>query len=239
VSASPEGDDLESVIAALGLGKTYKSGEVTVQALEGVDMAVGKGEMVAIMGPSGCGKTTLLNCLAGLDDPTHGRVELEGRDLAKMSDDERTDYRARRIGFVFQSFNLLPVLRAVENVELPLLIAGVDARESRSRAEAALALVGLSDRLENRPKELSGGEQQRVAIARSIVNRPAIIFADEPTGNLDGKTGAEVLEILRRFHRENGETFVVVTHDQSIAKMADRIVRMDSGRVLGEEQNGR
>lgn len=230
---------MDTIIAAQGLGKRYRSGELSVSALDEVNLKVEKGEMVAIMGPSGCGKTTLLNCLAGLDDPTSGRVELEGRDLSKMSDDERTGYRARRIGFVFQAFNLLPVLTAVENVELPLLVTGTAARDSRRRAEEALALVGLAARVNNRPKELSGGEQQRVAIARSIVNRPAMVFADEPTGNLDGKTGAEVLDILRRFHRENGETFVVVTHDPGIARMADRVVQMDSGRVVGEERNGR
>jgi putative ABC transport system ATP-binding protein len=184
------------------------------------------------MGPSGCGKTTLLNCLSGLDDVTSGQVVLEGKDLAQMSDLERTRLRSRRMGFVFQSFNLLPVLTAQENVELPLLVSGVHKEESAKRAQAALAQVGLAKFLDHKPRELSGGQQQRVTIARSLVNEPAIVWADEPTGNLDTRNGHEVLELLQKLNRERGQTYVIVTHDPAIARTCHRIVQMDSGRIL-------
>ena len=212
----------------------YESGRLRVEALAGVDLDVRRGEMVAIVGPSGCGKTTLLNCLSGLDDVSSGQVLLEGRDLAQMSDLERTRLRSRRMGFVFQAFNLLPVLTAVENVELPLLVSGVDPDEASRRARDALAQVGLAKQAEHKPRELSGGQQQRVTIARSLVNDPAIVWADEPTGNLDTRHGQEVLDLLHRLNRERGQTYVIVTHEPAIARSCNRIIHMADGRVREE-----
>jgi putative ABC transport system ATP-binding protein len=186
------------------------------------------------MGPSGCGKTTLLNCLSGLDAIDEGEVLIEGTALSAMSDRERTDYRARRMGFVFQFYNLMPVLTAVENVELPLLVARVRAGEARRRAVEALDLVGLADRAGHVPDELSGGERQRVTIARSLVNEPAIVWADEPTGDLDSEHAAEIVALMRRLNRERGLTFLVVTHDISVGRRTDRIVRMVDGLVVEE-----
>ncbi|MGZ6953284.1 MAG: ABC transporter ATP-binding protein [Acidimicrobiia bacterium] len=203
--------------------------------LKGVDLSVAVGEMVVIMGPSGCGKTTLLNCLSGLDSIDAGHVEIEARSLATMSDRERTTYRARRMGFVFQFYNLMPVLTAVENVELPLLVARVPMREARTRAQEALDLVGLAARADHVPEALSGGERQRVTIARSLVNDPAIVWADEPTGDLDSEMADEITGLMRRLNRERGLTFVIVTHDIGVGRRTDRIVRMLDGRVVGEE----
>jgi len=227
--------DDRAIVRAADLRKSYDSGSGPVEVLKGVDLAVATGEMVAIMGPSGCGKTTLLNCLSGLDDLDAGQVEIEGRLLGDMSDRERTDYRARRMGFVFQFYNLMPVLTAVENVELPLLVARVPMRDARERAEAALELVGLADRASHVPEALSGGERQRVTIARSLVNEPAIVWADEPTGDLDSEMADEVTSLMRRLNRERGLTFVIVTHDIGVGRRTDRIVRMLDGRVVGEE----
>jgi putative ABC transport system ATP-binding protein len=209
---------------------------VRVKALDRVDLAVERGEMVAIMGPSGCGKTTLLNCLSGLDAIDEGEVRIEGRPLSGLSDRERTDYRARRMGFVFQFYNLMPVLSAVENVELPLLVARVPSREARRRALDALALVGIADRARHVPDELSGGERQRVTIARSLVNDPAIVWADEPTGDLDSETADEVVTLMRTLNVERGFTFLVVTHDMAVGRRTDRIVRMLDGRVVEEQR---
>jgi len=192
------------IVVARGVHKTYETGRLRVDALKGIDLEVGRGEMVSIMGPSGCGKTTLLNCLSGLDAIDAGEIEIEGTPLSKMSDRERTDYRARHMGFVFQFYNLMPVLSAVENVELPLLVARVESRESRRRAMAALDLVGLAGRAKHVPDELSGGERQRVTIARSLVNDPAIVWADEPTGDLDSENAAEISELMRRLNIERG-----------------------------------
>lgn len=222
------------LIAARGVGKVYESGRLRVEALAGVDLDVRRGEMVAIVGPSGCGKTTLLNCLSGLDDVTSGQVLLEGRDLAQMTDLERTQLRSRRMGFVFQAFNLLPVLTAAENVELPLLVSGVDPDEADRRARDALARVGLAKQAEHKPRELSGGQQQRVTIARSLVNDPAIVWADEPTGNLDTHHGQEILDLLHRLNRERGQTYVIVTHEPAIARSCHRIIHMADGRVRKE-----
>ena len=205
-----------------------------VHALRGVDLRVEQGEMVAIMGPSGCGKTTLLNCLAGLDGIDAGLVRIDGVPLSSMNDGQRTDLRARRMGFVFQFYNLLPVLSAVENVELPMLVSGTPAREARRRADEALALVGLADRGRHRPAELSGGQAQRVTIARALANRPAIIWADEPTGDLDSETAGEIMDLLCRLNRENSQTFVVVTHAPEVGARADRIVRMRDGLVTSD-----
>jgi len=226
----------EPIIHAVGIQKSYRTGSVTGQALRGIDFSVARGEMVAIMGPSGCGKTTLLNCLSGLDTIDEGQIWLEGRDLARMSDRDRTSYRALRMGFVFQVFNLLPVLNAVENVELPLLVAGINSGEARKKAMAALAKVGLTDWARHRPAELSGGQRQRVTIARSLVNEPAIVWADEPTGSLDSKTATEIIELLRELNRTAGLTFVLVTHDEGVGDRCDRIVRMSDGRIVDEDR---
>jgi putative ABC transport system ATP-binding protein len=220
----------EPILAASGVQKVYRTGSVAVEALRGVDLVISPGEMVAVMGPSGNGKTTLLNCLSGLDDIDAGTVAVDGEDIHTMADARRTEHRANRMGFIFQSFNLIPVLSATENVELPLLVTGVRAREARERAEAMLERVGLADRIRNRPTELSGGEQQRVAIARALVHEPAIIWADEPTGNLDSETAAAVLELLQEVHA-TGQTLVVVTHDQTIGRSGQRLVRVTDGRI--------
>jgi len=224
-----------AIVEARSIRKTYDTGAVRVDALRGVDLALAQGEMVAIMGPSGCGKTTLLNCLSGLDSLDGGDVVIEGTPLSEMSDRERTDYRARRMGFIFQFYNLMPVLTAVENVELPLLLARASGDEARSRALDALALVGLADRANHVPDALSGGERQRVTIARSLVNDPAIVWADEPTGDLDSENAGEIVELMRRLNVERGLTFLIVTHDISVGRKTDRIVRMVDGEIRGEE----
>jgi ABC-type lipoprotein export system ATPase subunit len=227
------GHDL--IVEARDVRKTYDTGSVRVDALQGIDLRVGRGEMVAIMGPSGCGKTTLLNCVSGLDSIDVGEVRIEGRSLASMSDHERTDYRARRMGFVFQFYNLMPVLSAVENVELPLLVARVSMREARQRALAALSLVGLEERARHVPEELSGGQRQRVTIARALVNDPAIVWADEPTGDLDSDGADETVSLMRELNERRGLTFVVVTHDIAVGSRMNRIVRMLDGRVVEEQ----
>jgi putative ABC transport system ATP-binding protein len=224
------------IVEARSLRKTYDTGAVRVDALRGVDLAFEAGEMLAIMGPSGCGKTTLLNCLSGLDSIDGGDVLIAGTSLATMSDRARTDYRARHMGFVFQFYNLIPVLTAVENVELPLLVSRVAGGESRRRALEALDLVGLGDRAGHVPDELSGGERQRVTIARSLVNDPAIVWADEPTGDLDSENAAEIVELMRRLNRERGLSFLIVTHDISVGRKTDRIVRMLDGEVVEEQR---
>jgi putative ABC transport system ATP-binding protein len=225
----------QPIIEARGVDKTYDTGKIEVHALRDVTFTVPKGEMVAIMGPSGSGKTTLLNCLSGLDAIDSGDVVIEGVSLKEMSDRERTDYRARRMGFVFQFYNLMPVLTAVENVELPLLVARVGAGEARRRALAALELVGLGDRGNHLPDELSGGQRQRVTIARALVNDPAIVWADEPTGDLDSENAEEIVELMRRLNREKGLTFLIVTHDIAVGRATDRIVRMVDGQIVEEQ----
>lgn len=227
-----------AVVQAEGLRKVYHTGSVEVEAVRGATLQVHRGELLAVMGPSGCGKTTLLNCLSGLDEPSSGRVSIEGQDLASMGDDERTRFRARRLGFVFQSYNLLPVLSAVENVMLPLLVLGKPEDEARRLALQSLAAVGLEQRAQHLPRELSGGEQQRAAIARALVNSPAIVFADEPTGNLDSGKGAQILHLLRDLNQARGLTLVVVTHDAKVTEVAHRVLRMDSGRILRAERGG-
>ena len=225
----------ELIVEARAVDKLYDTGKVQVHALRGVSFSVSPGEMVAIMGPSGSGKTTLLNCLSGLDRIDSGEVLIEGVALSELSDEARTDYRARRMGFVFQFYNLIPVLSAVENVELPLLVARVPAKEARRKALAALDLVGLAERAAHVPDELSGGQRQRVTIARALVNDPAIVWADEPTGDLDSENAAEIVELMRRLNREQGHTFLIVTHDISVGRATDRIVRMVDGEIVGEE----
>jgi predicted ABC-type transport system involved in lysophospholipase L1 biosynthesis ATPase subunit len=224
---------MSPVIRATGVVKEYPYQGDAVHALRGVDVAVEAGEMVAVVGPSGCGKSTLLNVLAGIDPPTAGRVELLGRDLAGLGEGERSRLRLREVGFIFQRFHLLAVLTAQENVELPMAEAGVPPRERRERARELLEYVGLAHRLGHRPPHLSGGEQQRVAIARSLANRPRVIFADEPTGELDGRTGEEILALFERLNAE-GTTLVIVTHDAAVAGRARRVVRMADGRVVDD-----
>jgi putative ABC transport system ATP-binding protein len=223
--------DNDVIIRAKGVKKTYNTGKVIVEALRGVDLEVRRGEMVAVMGPSGSGKTTLLNTLSGLDEIDEGMIEIEGRDLAKMSDRERTKYRASNMGFVFQFYNLLPVLSAVENVEMPLLLNGhrLSAREARRQAQEALESVGLAGQASQLPGELSGGQRQRVTIARALVNKPAIVWADEPTGDLDSRTAQDILDLMRKLNRENGQTFVIVTHDPEIGEQSDRIITIRDG----------
>jgi len=224
----------DAIVEARGVQRTYDTGRVRVAALSGVDLSVARGEMVAIMGPSGCGKTTLLNCLSGLDDIDAGEIVIEGTALSSMSDHERTDYRARRMGFVFQFYNLMPVLSAVENVELPLLVVRQSGKDARRRAMDALELVGLAERADHFPDELSGGERQRVTIARALVNDPAIVWADEPTGDLDSERAEEITTLMRRLNRERGLTFLIVTHDIAVGRKTDRIIRMLDGRVVEE-----
>ncbi|UCE98357.1 MAG: ABC transporter ATP-binding protein [Dehalococcoidia bacterium] len=223
-----------NIIQATGVHKMYDTGKVTVNALRGVDMSVIRGEMVAIMGPSGCGKTTLLNVLSGLDDITGGKVVIDGAHIHNMTDKQRTRYRAEKMGFVFQSYNLLPVLSAVENVELPLLMVGVNPGNARRRALEALALVSLADEAPKRPAEMSGGQQQRVTIARALANEPAIVWADEPTGNLDSENATEIVELLCKLNKEKSQTFVIVTHDLAVGRKTDRILRMADGQIVEE-----
>ncbi len=213
--------------------KVYGTGATAVQALRGVSVDVRRGEIVAVMGPSGCGKTTLLNCLSGLDDITRGQVLLEGTDVHTMSDNLRSEYRAKRAGFVFQAYNLLQVLTAVENVEMPLLACRVPSREARSRAMEMLQKLDLRDRAHHRPSELSGGQQQRVSLARALVTHPAIVWADEPTGNLDDEGSRQVMELLRQLNRDFQQTMVVVTHDAQVAAACDRTLRMRNGQFVG------
>ncbi|MGB7901417.1 MAG: ABC transporter ATP-binding protein [Halobacteriota archaeon] len=214
--------------------KIYELNGLKVHALKDVNLLIEKGDMVAIMGPSGCGKTTLLNCLSGLDEPTSGIVKIEGIPLAQMNDNELSEYRATRMGFIFQSFNLLPVLTALENVELPLLVAGINEREARLRALSMLSSVDLEEWAHHKPFELSGGQQQQVAVARALISRPAIIWADEPTGNLDSTGADQITALLKRLNKANRQTFVIVTHDPSVAKTADRLISMKDGAILSE-----
>ena len=223
------------ILVATGVTKVYRTNAVEVPALRDVDLAIERGQFLAVMGPSGSGKTTLLNCLSGLDDIDRGSVVVDGADIHAMPDSRRTAHRARSMGFVFQSFNLIPVLSAVENVELPLLLTGVKAGPARERARHMLDRVGLDQRHGHRPGELSGGEQQRVAVARALVGEPAIVWADEPTGNLDSQMAASVLDLLREVH-DAGQTIVVVTHDAAIGGASRRLVRMQDGAIVSDGQ---
>jgi putative ABC transport system ATP-binding protein len=224
------------IISVEQVVKTYDTGDVQVHALRGVSLVVPRGDMVAIMGPSGCGKTTLLNCMSGLDTVDGGIIRINGTDLATLSDNAKTTFRARQMGFIFQFYNLLPVLSSIENVELPLVVSGVGAKEARQRAMAALAQVGLENWASHRPAQLSGGQRQRVTIARALVNNPAIVWADEPTGDLDSHTADEIMVLMENLNQQHGQTFVIVTHDSGIGARCHRIIHMRDGQIVGEDK---
>ena len=221
----------DPVIVAENVTKTYDTGRIKVTALNNVTLNVERGEMVAVMGPSGCGKTTLLNCLSGLDEISSGTVKINNTELSTMSDKVKTKYRAQRMGYIFQAFNLLPVLTARENVELPLLVSGTSAKDAKESAENALELVGLTDWIEHYPAELSGGQIQRVTIARSLVNTPEIVWADEPTGNLDSENAKDVMKLMIKLNAENNQTFVIVTHSDEVAELTNRTIFMRDGVI--------
>lgn len=225
----------QSLLIASGVDKTYRTEAVEVPALRQLDLVVEPGELVGVMGASGSGKTTLLNCLSGLDNIDAGTVQIGGRDLFAMSDSERTEHRATSMGFVFQAFNLIPVFSAVENVELPLLLAGKRQKVARIEAAEMLDRVGLGHRLTHRPNEMSGGEQQRVTIARALVGRPQVVWADEPTGNLDSAMAISIMDLLVQLNRDEGQTIVLVTHDPSIGGRVPRLITMRDGRLVGDE----
>ncbi|MFX1286140.1 MAG: ABC transporter ATP-binding protein [Promethearchaeota archaeon] len=235
VEEAPVGSDV--IVECIDLKKSYILGEVKVEALRGINMEIQRGEMVAIQGPSGCGKTTLLNIIGSLDSPTSGKVLLEGREISNASERELTEIRRKSVGFIFQFYNLLPVLTALENVELPMLIAGISKTKRHERAIDLLGKVDLLDRKDHKPDELSGGERQRVAIARALANNPLILLADEPTGDLDTETGETILEELRRVNKTENQTLVIVTHDTSIAKKAQRIFHIKDGVIVSVEKN--
>ena len=223
---------MSALVEIRHLGKAYRRGGTPVPVLEDVNLTIRSGEFVALMGPSGSGKTTLLNLIAGLDRPTSGSLRIQGREIAELDDSELDRWRNRSIGFIFQFYNLVPVLSAIENVEVPLLLTDQPRDEREGRCEAALRIVGLGDRLEHRPSELSGGEQQRVAIARALVTDPLLVLADEPTGDLDSKNAEDVLSLLQLLNRTAGTTFVMVTHDPRAAERAGRLVNLEKGRLV-------
>lgn len=233
MATNPKANERRAVIAIGGMTKVYHLGEHEVHALRGVDLEIYEGQFISIMGPSGSGKSTMMNMLGALDTPSSGSYLLDGMDISQLNDGELAEIRNRKIGFVFQNFNLLSRTPAVQQVELPLVYSGKARRHEL--AKAALELVGLGDRLDHKPSELSGGQQQRVAIARALVNEPAIILADEPTGNLDSKSGTEILQILQSLNREKGITIICVTHDPWIARHSQRVIRLADGLVVGDE----
>jgi putative ABC transport system ATP-binding protein len=235
---STNGTQLKPILVAERVRKVYRSGADSVVALHGLDLVVPQGEFLAVMGPSGSGKTTLLNCVSGLDEIDDGRVLVDDLSIHELSDKARTKHRAKEMGFIFQAFNLIPVFTATENVELPLLLAGVHEHDARIRARETLKRVGLGHRLNRRPMELSGGEQQRVAVARALAGKPRIVWADEPTGNLDSEMAAAVMELLGELHAE-GLSIILVTHDPTVAAHADRLITVRDGRLVGDELLGR
>jgi len=227
---------MESIVEVVDAKRIFKIGDLEVRALNGVNMKIKEGEFMSIMGPSGSGKSTLLNLIGALDKPTEGKVLIRGTDISKLNDDELAELRNREIGFVFQFFNLIPRMTALKNVELPMSFASVSSTQRKKRATKVLEMVGLGDRLEHKPTELSGGQQQRVAIARALVNDPAIVLCDEPTGNIDTKTGAEIMNILKRLNDEERKSFIIVTHDPNIANSTHRIMNMQDG-IITKDQN--
>jgi len=231
----PSRNGVDLIIDARDVVKTYRTEDVTVNALRGVSFNVARGEMVAIMGPSGCGKTTLLNCLSGLDNIDEGVILINGEDVNGLSDNKRTEFRARHMGFVFQFYNLLPVLSAIENVELPLMVSGTKTGEARKKAESALDLVHLREWAKHKPSQLSGGQRQRVTIARALVNDPAIVWGDEPTGDLDTQNADEIMALITDLNQRKNQTFVIVTHAPEVAARCHRIIHMKDGRIVREE----
>ena len=227
---------MTEMIALTGVCKVYRMGETEVRALDGVSLDIGGGEYVAIMGPSGSGKSTMMNIIGCLDTPSSGSYRLNGNEIERMDDDALAEIRNREIGFIFQTFNLLPRTDALKNVELPLVYSGLSRKERLQRAEKALEAVGLGDRMHHRPNEMSGGQRQRVAIARALVNEPSIVLADEPTGNLDSKTGEEIMALIDELHA-GGNTIILVTHEEELARRAARVVRLKDGKVLSDERN--
>jgi putative ABC transport system ATP-binding protein len=225
---------IDQIIDARGVWKRYDTGRNKIDALKGIDLVVRRGDVVAVMGPSGCGKTTLLNCLSGLDVIDSGTVKIAGNDLKELTDNQRTDFRARSMGFVFQTYNLLPVLTGIENVELPMLVGGVKPSVARKRAEEAVAMVGVGDWSRHRPAEMSGGQRQRFTIARALATRPAIVWADEPTGALDSETSAGIMDLMVQLNRQNDQTFVWVTHDEEVGALARRLIRMRDGLIVSD-----
>jgi putative ABC transport system ATP-binding protein len=228
-----------SIVEVKDVKKAYRLGSVAVPVLRGVSFDVEEGEFLTIFGPSGSGKSTLLHLMGGLDHPNEGEIIIDGSNLLQLSDDKRAKLRLTKIGFVFQFFNLLPRITALANVELPLALADVPEKEAKERAKEMLKLVGLNTRIDHRPYELSGGEQQRVAIARALINNPKIILADEPTGNLDTKIGGEVVQLMRKLNQEKGQTFIIITHDATIAENADRIIHLKDGLIEGTKETPR
>ncbi len=229
------GENDKKIIEAIALQKTYDTEKLKVHALKGVNLRIGRGEVVAIMGPSGCGKTTLLNCLSGLDSVTSGTVKIAGQDIRALSDRELTSFRAREMGFVFQAYNLLPVLTGLENVELPLLVTGVRPKEARARANASIELVGVTNWARHRPAEMSGGQRQRFAIARALATQPSIVWADEPTGALDSRTSQEIIDLMLTLNHKYELTFVWVTHAIEVAQQAHRLITMRDGLIEGDQ----
>lgn len=224
------------IVQASNLEMTYRNGDVETYALRGVDIEIQTGEMVAVMGPSGCGKTTLLNCLSGIDQATGGEINIEGTNLVDMSDNQKTKYRAQNMGFIFQTFNLLPVLTSIENVELPLLVSGTDTKTARNKAQKALESVGLGEYGHHKPAQLSGGQRQRVTVARSLVNEPYIVWADEPTGALDSETANGVMSLMTDLNKNQGLTILLVTHNREVAELSNRIINMKDGVISSEEK---
>jgi putative ABC transport system ATP-binding protein len=226
--------DMDNILVAATLRKSYGKADARTEVLRGLDLSVRRGEFLAIMGPSGCGKTTLLNCLSGLDVIDEGTIKIAGRDLKDLTDNQRTDFRAREMGFVFQTYNLLPVLTGIENVELPMLVGGVRPSVARKRAQEAIEMVGVGDWARHRPAEMSGGQRQRFTIARALATKPAIVWADEPTGALDTETSAGIMDLMVQLNHQNAQTFVWVTHAEEVGALAQRLIRMRDGQIVSD-----
>ena len=228
---------IDIIIDARSVWKRYDAGRHKVEALKGIDLTVRRGEVVAVMGPSGCGKTTLLNCLSGLDVIDSGTIKIAGHDLKELTDNQKTDFRAREMGFVFQTYNLLPVLTGIENVELPMLVGGVKPSVARKRAQEAIDMVGVGEWARHRPAEMSGGQRQRFTIARALATKPAIVWADEPTGALDTETSSGIIELMVQMNRQNDQTFVWVTHSEEVGALAQRLIRMRDGLIVSDTKD--